>query len=88
MDHYNELIRAGEIPELNVNDTTQPRLRLLESLDAPWPEDLRQPTMIISGIPRQAADQGPTNFSLPEEWLKSPTGGVVLEVSYDGRRLQ
>ena len=79
-EHYNSLVTAGDIPELDPEGMAQTRVRVLESFTSSWPSDVRQPTVIISCIPRQAAGEPPTNFSLPEAWLKSPTGGVVVEV--------
>ncbi len=80
--HYNELIQAGSVPGLD-SDQSKPHIHVLPAISSSWPEDLRQPTMIISGIPRQEAGQPPVNFSLPDSWLKSSTGGIVLEVSRD-----
>lgn len=81
-EHYNGLIESGQLPELGGEDASQARIHLLESFDATWPKDARLPTMVISCIPRHAADQPPAKFALPADWLKSPTAGVVLEVSY------
>ncbi|KAK5169489.1 uncharacterized protein LTR77_005465 [Saxophila tyrrhenica] len=81
-DHYNAIISAGSIPDLEPSSNDQPRVHVLPALSSPWPQDLRQPTMIVSGIPRQEAGQPPVQYSLPEEWLKSTTGGVVLELAY------
>jgi shikimate 5-dehydrogenase len=78
--HYNDHIQAGAIPVLDINDEGMPHVRALDSFDAPWPKDTRQPTIVVSCIPRQIANQPPINFIVPDGWLKSPTGGVVLEV--------
>ena len=83
-EHYNELIRSREIPELNLEASSQASVRVLESFNSGWPIDIRHPTIVVSCIPRQAAGEPPTEFLLPEAWLKSPTGGVVLEVRSSG----
>ena len=80
-DHYNELIRMNAIPELATENDARPHIQVLESFTSPWPGNVRHPTLIVSGIPRQEPGHPPTNFSLPDDWMKSPTGGVVLEVS-------
>lgn len=60
-----------------------PRFTILESLEDPWPESFRQPTIIVSGIPTNAVGNSPApNFTLPPQWFKSPTGGVVVELAY------
>jgi shikimate 5-dehydrogenase/shikimate kinase len=60
-----------------------PILRVLESRDEPWPEHLRQPTIILSCIPTDPIDGGPAaQFTLPSQWMESPTGGVVMETAY------
>lgn len=57
-------------------------VRVLKSPSEEWPADCRQPTMVISCVPaRQVGASGPANFEMPMQWLGSPTGGVVVEVS-------
>jgi shikimate 5-dehydrogenase len=72
--HFNSwasgLSRDGEI------------VRVLRSMNEEWPATVRQPTMIVSCVPaRSVGDQAPANFEMPMQWLRSPTGGVVIEVS-------
>jgi shikimate 5-dehydrogenase/3-dehydroquinate dehydratase len=56
---------------------------VIASLDEPWPESFRQPTMIVSCIPTHRIGDNPSpEFTLPEHWLQSTTGGVVMEVAY------
>jgi shikimate 5-dehydrogenase len=80
VERYKQLLENDEIPELESGSASQVNLRVLESLDTAWPSNFRAPTMIISGIPTQKLNGSPNDFVLPEAWLKSPTGGVVLEV--------
>jgi shikimate 5-dehydrogenase/shikimate kinase/3-dehydroquinate dehydratase len=56
-------------------------VRVLRSAEEPWPFDSAFPTMIASCVPEsRVGDDPPANFVMPESWLGSPTGGVVLEV--------
>ena len=80
--YYNNLGADGKLSELTSSDASQTRVRVLETFASPWPHDVRLPTMIVNCIPRLGANDSATNISLPESWLKSPTGGVVVEVSW------
>ncbi|TKA63392.1 hypothetical protein B0A55_10474 [Friedmanniomyces simplex] len=80
--HYNRLIESQGISVLSPADAAQCRIRVLESFASPWPKEYRQPSMIVSSIPTQAADGTPTNFTLPDAWLGSPTGGILIELAY------
>lgn len=55
---------------------------VLDPQDQEWPEGYQQPTMIVSCV-AAAGDfhDSKIDFRLPPQWLKSPTGGVVVEVS-------
>ena len=54
---------------------------ILKSLHEPWPTDLRQPTIIVCCVPAHSIGGNPApNFTVPKQWLESPTGGVVMEV--------
>lgn len=65
---------AGEVPV---------RFHAIASLDEPWPEGYTQPTIIVSCIPTHRIGDNPSpEFVLPEHWLQSSTGGVVMEVAY------
>lgn len=60
----------------------RPRVSTLSSLDEPWPAAYKQPTIIVSGIPAHSIHGQPApNFHVPSQWLESPTGGVVVDVS-------
>jgi shikimate 5-dehydrogenase len=53
------------------------------SKDEAWPKDIQQPTIVVSCIPTHRIGDNPSpDFTLPEHWLQSPTGGVVMEVAY------
>ncbi|KAF2828632.1 hypothetical protein CC86DRAFT_319598 [Ophiobolus disseminans] len=60
-----------------------PRFEILRTRDDAWPEGFRQPTIILSCIPADPIDGGPAaQFTLPQAWMQSPTGGVVMEIAY------
>ncbi|KAF2771187.1 quinate utilization gene repressor [Teratosphaeria nubilosa] len=81
-DHYNKLIESHAISELDPADSASTRVRVIESFERAWPRNFRQPSMIVSSIPTQTADGKMVDFKIPDDWLKSPTGGVVLELAY------
>lgn len=54
----------------------------LHSLQDSWPAELKQPTVVASCIPAHSILGQPAPcFEIPPQWLESPTGGVVVEVS-------
>ena len=57
-------------------------IRVLPSLKTPWPENEEPASIIVSSIPAHSVEVNcsPPNFTLPDEWLRSKTGGVVAEV--------
>lgn len=56
-------------------------VHVLRSPNEEWPQDCKQPTMIVSCVPaRSVGGVQPANFEMPLHWLNSPTGGVVAEV--------
>lgn len=57
-------------------------VRVLRSTQDDWPDDANPPSLIASCVPADPdRDEPPANFEMPLQWLGSPTGGVVLEVS-------
>lgn len=88
VNHFEDIVRKSqnsEAPEaLGLgSDFSDARLHILPTLETHWPSGFRQPTIIVSCIPTHAIGDDPApNFTLPEHWLQSPTGGVVLEVAY------
>ncbi|KAF9696868.1 hypothetical protein EKO04_004811 [Ascochyta lentis] len=84
--HFTRLVSSSAGANLVPSATTQgsrPSFHTLKSRDDPWPEGFRQPTIILSCIPADPIDDNPApHFTLPEQWLKSPTGGVVMELAY------
>jgi hypothetical protein len=77
--HYN---RQDLFANERMGADGRPRVSTLSSLDEPWPADYKQPTIIVSGIPAHSIGGVPApNFHMPTQWLESPTGGVVVDVS-------
>lgn len=61
---------------------SQIHLQTIQSLNQAWPKDFRDPTIIVSCIPTHGIGANPSpDFTIPEQWLQSRTGGVVMEVS-------
>lgn len=57
-------------------------VRVLSSNQLPWPSNFKFPTVIISCVPSiSVGGEAPANFEMPLQWLGSPTGGVVVDVS-------
>lgn len=80
VEYYKSLLEDGKLSGLISGNSSQIRIEVLQTFASPWPGDARQPTIIVNCIPRLDNDDASTNISLPEPWLKSPTGGVVVEV--------
>lgn len=60
-----------------------PTFHVLHSREESWPAELRPPTIILSCIPAHPAGDLPApGFTMPPQWMHSPTGGVVIELAY------
>jgi shikimate 5-dehydrogenase len=85
-DHFGQLFARKDIPLLsNWSDAeARPtRFHVLRTRDEPWPEGFRKPTMIVFSIPNHAIGDIPApNFTAPEAWFDSPTGGVLIDLGY------
>lgn len=83
--HYERLVSSSSSTGLlpSIGHGPQPSFRILQSRDDAWPADLRQPTIILSCIPTHPVGDAPApQFTLPAQWMQSPTGGVVVELAY------
>jgi len=78
--HFNEWVKSrAHIPNLSPSD----QVRVLRSLQDPWPPDLMMPTMVVSCVTHELLDGNPgADFEMPVQWLQSPSGGVVVEMAY------
>lgn len=75
-EHYNRQDLHGCSP-----DGSQATVHVIKSLTEPWPAEYKQPTIIVSCIPQHSiGGASAPNFTLPQHWIESPTGGVVTEV--------
>lgn len=85
-EHYNGLRTGGAAANDNQNDFVDRldgtyTVRVIQTLDDAWPEGFRLPSMVVSSVPTQNIGGVPeATFTLPSQWLGSPTGGVVVEV--------
>ena len=88
MVHYQRLLedKAKGRPSpltMSVSNDLPVRFSIIDTADQAWPEGYQQPTIIVSCIPTHRIGDNPSpEFTLPESWLQSPTGGVVMEVAY------
>jgi hypothetical protein len=81
-EHYNRLIDEDIIKDARESDGTVARVRVIEKFADAWPQEYSYPTMVVCTIPAQKSDgTSPTSFRVPDSWLRSPTGGVAVEVS-------
>jgi shikimate 5-dehydrogenase/shikimate kinase len=72
---------VGSPPGVNGVGVVREVVRVIESLSDPWPAGFQLPTMVISCVPATSVDGNPpADFVMPLDWLRSPTGGVVVEV--------
>ena len=74
------MIEKQQLSELRTANAPDTRVRILDSLTSDWLSDTRSPTIIVSCIPRLTAENAPIDFTLQDSCLRSPTGGVVVEV--------
>ncbi|KAF7719060.1 Uncharacterized protein PECH_000242 [Penicillium ucsense] len=78
--HFNSWAAA---PQPQSASASAEVVRVLHSLQDDWPDDASPPSIIASCVPADPdGDQPPANFEMPMQWLGSPTGGVVIELSY------
>ncbi|KAG8631110.1 hypothetical protein KVT40_000250 [Elsinoe batatas] len=76
--YYNDWLRTR-----HSDGNERPQVHVLPSLKNRWPEGYRLPTMVVSSVPSEMVNgELEANFTLPEEWLGSPSGGVVVDLTY------
>lgn len=84
--HFTRLLASSSsssLPSSVVDHGLHPTFTILQSRDDPWPSHLRPPSIILSCIPTHPVGDSPApNFTLPTQWMQSPTGGVVIELAY------
>lgn len=84
-DHFNQWAASGSGTAAGKNGGgvgVAQICHVLTSLAEPWPSGYELPTMMVSCVPATSVEgKPPADFEMPVQWLGSPTGGVVLEVS-------
>ncbi|KAL0265023.1 hypothetical protein SLS55_000980 [Diplodia seriata] len=75
---------TGSPPLLSARENAPPtHFTIIKSREDVWPESYRQPTIMVSCIPTNSVGDSPApDFTLPLQWFRSPTGGVVVELAY------
>ncbi|KAH7150261.1 type I 3-dehydroquinase-domain-containing protein [Dactylonectria estremocensis] len=82
VSHFTQLLQKKDF-KLFSSGAEPARFHVIKSLDEAWPEDFRLPTVIVSCIPTHRIGDVPApDFTVPEPWLGSRTGGVVIELAY------
>jgi len=89
-DYYNNLDSEMMPGDYHVRSHGKSRpspkiVHVIRSMNDSWPSGFRPPTMIVSSVPAERNAHGKlvAPFTLPQDWLKSPTGGVLLEHTYE-----
>lgn len=83
VSHFTTLLSRSDLPLLSPGSSEDTKFHIMRSREEPWPQEFRHPTMIVSCIPTHSIGNNPApDFTLPAEWLNSPTGGVVVELAY------
>lgn len=78
--YFNEWIRSRNGSQQMLN--SEP-VRVLESVEDPWPASFAQATMIVSCVTHELIGTNTgSDFQLPDAWIQSDSGGVVLEMAY------
>ncbi|KIX02095.1 uncharacterized protein Z518_08034 [Rhinocladiella mackenziei CBS 650.93] len=79
--HFNDWAK----PQANGHATysSAEPVKVIEFTTDPWPESFALPTMVVSCVTHEFLDGNPgANFEMPDSWMQSPSGGVVVEMAY------
>jgi len=66
------------------NFATPAQIKVIGSTTETWPQDFNQPTVIISCVTQERlpGEEHVADFTVPEQWLGSGTGGTAVEQAY------
>ncbi|KAK5946457.1 hypothetical protein PMZ80_000600 [Knufia obscura] len=66
------------------NFVSAAQIKVIESTTEAWPQGFAQPTIIISCVTheRLPGEEHVADFTVPEQWLGSETGGAAVEQAY------
>ena len=79
--HFNDLMRG----QANGTTSASPpnHVKVIKHRSDPWPAEFAPPTIVVSCVTHELLDDKPAaDFEMPESWLQSLTGGVVVEMAY------
>lgn len=83
-NHFNKFVSSQNG---NTQGSSASYIKILESLEHPWPAGYNMPTMVVSCVTHEQLAGNPgANFEMPPQWLESPSGGVVVEMAYMTRQ--
>ncbi|KAH0843495.1 Quinate repressor protein [Fonsecaea pedrosoi] len=79
--HFNDWTRS-QMDRVTSPTAPEP-VQVVEHITDPWPTGFAPPTIVVSCVTQEVLDGKPgANFEMPEQWLTSPSGGVVVEMAY------
>lgn len=66
------------------NFTPLAEMTVIVSTDEAWPAGYHQPTIIVSCVTHERipGEESVADFTVPKQWLQSPTGGAAIEQAY------
>ncbi|KAK5073989.1 hypothetical protein LTS08_001915 [Lithohypha guttulata] len=66
------------------SSSSSAQVRIIKGTNEPWPAGFAQPTTIISCVTheRLPGEEHVSDFTVPEQWLGSETGGTAVEQAY------
>ncbi|OQV02744.1 Shikimate dehydrogenase substrate binding domain-containing protein [Cladophialophora immunda] len=79
--HFNDWARSQTTGLVSAN--VQEPVKVIERTSDPWPPEFAPPTIVVSCVTHELLDGNPgADFEMPEQWMQSPSGGVVVEMAY------
>ncbi|KIW96295.1 uncharacterized protein Z519_03364 [Cladophialophora bantiana CBS 173.52] len=79
--HFNDWARA-QTSGVALTSPHEP-VKVLEHTTDPWPTDFAPPTIVVSCVTHELLHGNlGADFEMPEQWMQSLSGGVVVEMAY------